>query len=127
MSKKQQKKGLILGPVFKDFGTSFGSKTSQNKLPKRSKRANIAISSNFENMHFLLFFTVFLEHQTSQTTPKIAQKPPKMAPDSLQEPLKKKVSFWIDFLAKMDPKMAPKVGQKNAKNWSKKCVKQKKI
>ena len=96
------------------------AKISQDGLPKRSKRANIAISSDFENMHFILFFTVFLEHQTSQKTPKTAKKPPKMAPDSLQEPLKNKISSWIDFLAKLDPKMASKVVQNVAKNWSRK-------
>ena len=85
------------------------AKISQDGLPKRSKRANIAISSNYENMTCILFFTRFLEHQTSQKTPKTAQKPPKMAPGSLQEPLKTKISFGIDFLAKVDPKMAPRV------------------
>ena len=87
-----------------DFGTCFAgfvdpfwgpkrAKTSQDGLPKRSKRANIAISSDFENMHFIVFFKVILEHQTSQKTPNTAQKPPKMDPDSLQEPSKNKISF----------------------------------
>ena len=71
------------------------------------------MSSDFENMHFMLFFTLFWEHQTSQKTPKTAQKPPKMTPDSLQEPLKNTICFWIDFLAKLDPKIAPKVFQQN--------------
>ena len=48
------------------------------------------MSNDFENIYFILFITVFLEHQTTQKTLKTAQKPPKMAPDSLQEPLNKK-------------------------------------
>ena len=35
------------------------AKISQDGLPKRSKRANIAISSDFENMHFIVFYHVF--------------------------------------------------------------------
>ena len=37
--------------------------------------------------------------------------PAKIAPNSLQEPLKNKISFGIDFLANVDPKMVPKVVQ----------------
>ena len=43
---------------------------------------------------------MFLEHQASQESPETVKKPPKMAPDSFQEPLEKKVQFSIDFLAK---------------------------
>ena len=48
-------------------------------------------------------FIRFLERHNSQKTPKTAQKPPKMAQDSLQELLKNKICFWINFLAKADP------------------------
>ena len=71
-------------------------------------------------MHLILFFTVFWEHQTSPKNPKIARKPPKMSPDSLQEPLKHKIIFWIDFFAKIAPEMIPKVMQTITKNLSNK-------
>ena len=65
------------------------AKMSQDGPQKWSKRAQIAITNDFENMHLDLCFTVFLEHQASQESPKAAKKPPKIAPGSLQEPLKK--------------------------------------
>ena len=67
-------------------------------------------------MHFVLVFTMLLEHQASQKTPKTAKTPPKMAPGSLQAPLKQKNSFWIDVLAKVDPAIAPTIVQKIAKH-----------
>ena len=38
-----------------------------------------------------------------------------MAPDSLQEPLKNNISFWIDFLAKTAPQNGSKNNPKNRK------------
>ena len=62
---------------------------SQYGPQKRSKRAEIAITNDFENMRLDLFLAMFLEHQASQESPKATKKPRKMAPDSVQEPLKK--------------------------------------
>ena len=104
--------------MFKDFWKQ--AKISKDGLPKRSKRGSIAISSDFENMHFISFFTVFLKHQTPQKIPKAAQKPPKMATGSLQEALKKMISFWILVNKngpqngfKSNPKNHPKMNEAN--------------
>lgn len=62
-----------------DFGTSFDLKKnffwgprraniSQDGLPKRSETANIAISTDFGDMHFVQFFNA-LEHQTPHQDP----------------------------------------------------------
>ena len=53
-------------------------------------------------MHVDVFVTMFLEHRTSQESPKTAKKPPKMAIDSLQEPLKQ-IVIVEHFFEKCDP------------------------
>ena len=69
---------------------------SQDGLQERSEKAKIAITNDFENMLLDLSFTICLEHQASQASPKTAKKPPKMHPDSLQELSKKKGPIQID-------------------------------
>ena len=101
---------MILGPI---FGLKL-PKTSQDGPPKKSKRAKMTITNHLEHMHVNHLFTMLLEHQASQVSPKTAKKPPKMAPDGLQGPLnKKRVQFVIDFLAKSDPRNCPNSGPKS--------------
>ena len=102
------------------------AKMSQDGLRKCSKRANMAIASDFENMHLICFYCVFGTPDLPKD-PKTAQKPPKMAPGSVQEPFKNQIRFWIDFLAKTDPEMAPKVDQTIAKTCPKKIPTKRKI
>ena len=77
------------------------TKMSQDGLPKRSKRAKIAITTDVENMHLDLFLTVLLEHQASQETPKTAKKPRWL--QAASKYLKKTVHLWIDLLSKNGP------------------------
>ena len=77
---------------------------SQDGSRKRSKRAKIAVTNDFENMRFDMFLIVRLEHQASQKSPKTAKKPPKTAPDSVQEPLKTKLD---PFVKKNRPQNGP--------------------
>ena len=85
------------------FGAQKQAKISQHGLPKRSKRANIAISSDCENVHFINVLQC-LQRQTSQKTPKTSQKPPKMAPGSLREHLKKRSVVGSTCQKKRTPK-----------------------
>ena len=70
---------------------------SQDGPRRWSKRAKSAITNDFENMHFDLFFTILLEHQASLESPKTAKKPPKAVPNSLLEPLSTKKKNRIRF------------------------------
>ena len=82
----------ILGP--KDAKTSWDGPRQQ------SKRVKIMKTNDFDNMRFNMFFKALWEQQASPKSPKAAKNPPKTAPDSVQEPLKKEVHLWIQFLAK---------------------------
>jgi hypothetical protein len=98
---------------------------SQNELSERSKRAKIAMTNVFENMHLVFLFIVFynvLGRQASQESPKTAKKAPKMDPGSLQEPFKKRYTFGPHFYLTMVPKIAPEVVQIWSRNWSQKMV-----
>ena len=86
---------------------------NQDGSQKQSKRAKIAIKDDSENMHLDKLFKLLLEHQASQESPKTAKKPPKMAPDSLQQLLEKGVQFWINVLAKRHPQNEPKSSLKS--------------
>ena len=44
-----------------------------------------------------VFFTVNLEHQTSQERPKTAKIPPKLPPNDEQEAVQKRVPFLTPF------------------------------
>ena len=92
----------MLEHLFMNFGFHFGIQ-NQSKRAKmfsvrmRSKRAQIAITNDCENMHLDMYFTVLLEHQASQESLKTVDKDPKMVPGNLQEPLKNSVHFLSNF------------------------------
>ena len=48
-------------------------------------------------MHVDFIFIGCLEHYASQEGPKTAKKPSKMDQSNLQEPLRKRVQFWIEL------------------------------
>ena len=62
---------------------------------KRDKMAPEAVQESYDSDNnqfwkhaFRYVVTALLEHQASQESPNTAKKPPKLAPESLQEPLK---------------------------------------
>ena len=106
---------MMFGPMVRECWPPFWGlkrcKMSQDGPQKRSKRAKIAITNDFENIDFDVFLTALFKHQASQESPKTAtKKHPKTAPDSLREPLKKESSF----------RLAKKTGPKNASNITRK-------
>ena len=68
---------------------------------------------------------MFLEHPASQKTTKTAKKPPKMAPGSLQDPLKKKTQILDRLFIKIGPQNGSKSGRINRKNLVYKNIPQK--
>ena len=68
-------------------------KLSQDGVQKQSQVAKLAKRSDLEKCCFVLFFTMFLEHPASQESPQTAKKLPKIVLGSLQEPLKKGITF----------------------------------
>ena len=60
----------------------------------------------FSEHAFLKVFTMSLEHQSPQASPKTAKKAPKTAPGSLHEPFKKGQLVYFVFQQKVVPKTA---------------------
>ena len=72
------------------IGFENGQNISQDGPYKRSKKARIAKTNDFQDMCFDMMFRSILEHQASQESPKTAKAAPRTAPGSLQEPFNKK-------------------------------------
>ena len=101
------------------------TKINQGGLQKRSQIAKKAKRNDFEKSRFLLFFATFFEHEASQESLKTAKKPPKMVPESNQEPFKKGIHHWAPFLPENGCQNCSKSVSKYVQKLSKTLPKQK--
>ena len=105
--------------LFGIFQILLGSRTSQNKPrwpPKAFQESKHSDIMRFWKHSFHSCVYGFLEHQTTQKTPKTAQKPPKMAAESCRQPPRafQKQDQCLDqlFNKKMTPKLLQKLSNK---------------